>query len=87
MGRLVLGSVVLEGAGGVIPASAGRPETWVILSRREEPPALILASRRSRRRRAWCWVGDSSLPVAGGGIWEGSIGDGRGVGGWWKGMG
>lgn len=53
---------------GEVPGSAGRPETFVIFSRRDEPPALILASRRSRRMRACCWAGDSSLSGRGGGV-------------------
>ena len=43
-----------------VRVSAGLPDNWVILSRRDEPPALILASRRSRRRACLC-VGDSEL--------------------------
>ena len=37
----------------------GRPERFVIFSRRADPPALILASRRSRRIRACLWAASS----------------------------
>lgn len=50
------------------PESAGRPDRFVIRSRRPEPPCKIFFSRFSLRRRACRWAGDSSE-----GVVEGSM--------------